>query len=56
MMKKDEKVEWSVEAKESFAEIKKYIFEASVLTIPNYTLTFYIYSFASLHSYVVVLT
>lgn len=44
MMKKDSKVEWTVEAREAFAQIKKSIVEAPILTIPNYTLSFYIYS------------
>ncbi|XP_059070306.1 uncharacterized protein LOC131859992 [Cryptomeria japonica] len=48
-MKKDAKIEWTTEAKEAFTQIKKSITEASVLASPDYTLVFYIYSFASLH-------
>lgn len=56
MMKKDAEVEWNDESKESFSQIKKSISEAPVLTSPDYTLPFYIYSFSSLHFCVVVLT
>lgn len=55
MMKKDAKVECTTEVKEAFTQIKKSIAEAPVLTSPDYTLSFYIYSFASLHSEVTVL-
>lgn len=56
MMKKDAKIKWNAEEREAFFHIKKSIVEALVLTSPDYTLPFYIYSFASLHFGVVVLT
>lgn len=56
MLKQDAKVEWSDEAKEAFSEIKREIVEAPVLVSPNYSKPFYIYSFASDHSYACMLT
>lgn len=43
MLKQETKVEWSAEAKEAFAEIKRAIVEALVLVSPNYAKPFYIY-------------
>lgn len=56
MMKKDAKIEWSNEAKVSFSQIKYFITEALFLTSLDYLMPFYIYSFVSHHSCVVVLT
>ncbi|XP_057863202.1 uncharacterized mitochondrial protein AtMg00860-like [Cryptomeria japonica] len=50
MMKKEAKIEWSQEAKDTFNQIKQSIVEAPVLTIQDYTLLFYIHYFASLQS------
>lgn len=56
MMKKDAKIEWTAEEREAFAHIKKSIVKAPILTSLDYTLPFYIYSFASLHSSATILT
>lgn len=56
MLKQEAKVEWNVEAKEAFVEIKRAIIEALVLVSPNYEKPFYIYSFASHHSCAGMLT
>lgn len=56
MMKKDAKVKWTTEAKEDFSQNKKSIAEAPVLTSLDYTMSFYIYSFASLHLGATILT
>jgi hypothetical protein len=55
MLKKDHEVKWTVEAKESFQQIKMALGEAPVLIIPNYDKEFLIFSFASIHTIVVVL-
>jgi hypothetical protein len=56
MMKKESRIEWSNEAKAAFTQIKQSITEAPMLTSPDYLMPFYIYSFASEHSCVAVLT
>jgi hypothetical protein len=55
MLKKDSKVKWTTEAKESFAHIKKFISEAHLLASPNYLKDFLIFSFASEHTIATVL-
>jgi len=55
MLKKDNKVKWTTEAKASFEHIKKVISEAPVLSSPDYLKDFLIFSFASEHTIVAVL-
>jgi hypothetical protein len=55
MLKKDHEVKWTVEAKESFQQIKMALGEAPVLISPNYDKEFLIFSFTSVHTIVVVL-
>jgi hypothetical protein len=55
MLKKNNKVKWTTEAKASFARIKKVISEAPVLASPDYLKDFMIFSFASEHTLVAVL-
>jgi hypothetical protein len=55
MIKKDNKVKWTKEAKASFERIKKVIGEALVLASPDYLKEFLIFSFASEHKIAVVL-
>jgi hypothetical protein len=55
MLRKNSEVKWRVEAKESFAHIKKVISEALVLARPDYLKYFLIFSFASEHMLIVVL-
>jgi len=56
MLKKDAKIEWTPVAKAAFEDIKEAISNALMLTSPDYTKPFYIYSFVSSHSVVVALT
>jgi hypothetical protein len=55
MMKKDSGVNWTIEARASFAHIKKVISEAPVLASPDYLKDFLIFSFSSEHTIVAVL-
>jgi len=55
MLKKKNEVKWSREAKESFQPVKKSIGQALVLTSPDYTKEFLIFSFASEYTIAVVL-
>jgi hypothetical protein len=55
MLKKDNEVKWTVEAKASFERIKKAIGEAPVLASPDYTKEFLIFSFTSEHTVAAVL-
>ena len=55
MLKKDNEVKWTTEAKALFSHINKVISEAPVLASPNYLKDFLIFSFASKHTIVVVL-
>jgi hypothetical protein len=55
MLKKNSEVKWTIEAKASFAHIKKFIAEAPVLASPDYLKDFLIFSFASEHTIVAVL-
>jgi hypothetical protein len=50
MLKKDNNFKWSVEAKKSFADIKKALTEAHVLVSPNFSKEFIIFSFSSEHT------
>ena len=55
MLKKNNEVKWTAEAKESFAHIKRVIREAPVLVSPDYLKDFLIFSFASEHTLTAVL-
>jgi hypothetical protein len=55
MLKKDNQVKWTTEAKASFERVKKSIGEAPVLANPDYTKEFLIFSFTSEHTIAVVL-
>jgi hypothetical protein len=47
MLKKDAKIKWIPEAKESFEIIKQSLIQAHVLISPDYSKGFMIFSFAS---------
>jgi hypothetical protein len=55
MLKKNNEVKWTTEAKELCACIKKVISEAPVLASPDYLKDFLIFSFSSEHTFVAVL-
>jgi hypothetical protein len=55
MLKKDNEIKWTVEAKASFDPVKKAIREATILASPDYTKEFMIFSFTSEHTIIVVL-
>jgi hypothetical protein len=55
MLKKNNEVKWTAEAKESFARIKKVISEAPILASLDYLKDFLIFSFTSEHTLSVVL-
>ena len=50
MLKKDSVIEWTTEAKAAFDDIKKDISQALVLTNPNFSKDFLIFTFASEHT------
>ena len=50
MLRKDSNFKWKVEAKQSFADIKKSLTEAPILVSPNFSKEFMIFSFASEHT------
>ena len=50
MLGKDKEIKWTHEAKKSFEDIKKAIFEARVLASPDFSKDFLIFSFASEHT------
>lgn len=56
MLKKDAKMEWTLSTKRAFEEIKHTIANAPILVSPDYTKSFYLYSFASEHSCATMLT
>jgi len=47
MLKKDQEVKWTAEAKNSFEKIKMALTEAPVLVSPDFTKEFLTFSFAS---------
>jgi hypothetical protein len=55
MLKNNDEVKWTAEAKASFARIKKVIGEVPVLASPDYLKDFLIFSFASEHTVVAIL-
>ena len=55
MLKKNNEVIWSEDAKKSFNAIKFSLYCATTLNGPDYTLDFIIFSFSSGHTFIVVL-
>jgi hypothetical protein len=55
MLKKDDVIKWSLEAKSTFQRINQGLVEAPVLASPNYAKYFFIFSFAFEDTIVVVL-
>ena len=55
MLKKENEVKWSSIPCDSFTRIKEDLVKAPVLVHPDYSMPFYIFSFASLHTIVVML-
>ena len=55
MLKKDAKIKWTNKARNSFEDIKNAIMEAPTLISPDYTKSFYIFSFASYDTVAAVL-
>jgi hypothetical protein len=55
MLKKYDVIKWSLEEKSSFQTIKQDLVEEPVLASPDYTKYFFIFSFASDETIVVVL-
>ena len=49
MLRKEKKIKWTPEEKQSFEDIKKAISEAHVLASPDFSKYFLIFSFASEH-------
>jgi hypothetical protein len=55
MLRKGNKVKWTPEARSSFEQIKQALVDAPVLISPDYSKEFFIFSFASNDTLVVVL-
>jgi hypothetical protein len=55
MLRKGNEVKWTAEPRESFDQIKKALTEAPMLTSPDYSKDFLIFSFASYDTIAVVL-
>lgn len=55
MLKKDSKVKWTMEAKQTFEDIKRALTNTPVLTSPRFDQDFIIFSFAFEHTIAVVL-
>ena len=55
MLKKDHEIKWTMEAKNSFKDIKKAISKAPMLVIPYFDQYFLVFSYASEHTIAVVL-
>ena len=49
MLRKDNGIKWTTEARQSFVDVKKALTEAPVLTSPNFSKEFMIFSFSSEH-------
>ena len=56
MIKKDTNFKWTKKRKEAFDKIKEAIEEDPTLRSPNFDKEFMLYTFASYHSIVIVLT
>jgi hypothetical protein len=55
MLKKDTKIKWDTESKQSFEQVKHALTQAPVLISPDFTKDFYLFSFASEHTIAAVL-
>ena len=55
MLKKEQGIKWTLEAKTSFELVKQALTKTPVLINPNFSKYFYIFSFASEHTIAVVL-
>ena len=55
MLKKEEGVKWTLEAKKSFELVKQALTKTPVLISPDFTKDFFIFSFASEHTVAIVL-
>jgi hypothetical protein len=55
MLKKDAKIKWNSEAKQSFEQVKHALTQALVLIIPDYSKDFYLFSFSSKHTIATIL-
>ena len=55
MLKKEQGVKWTLEAKTSFELVKKALTKTPVLISPDFSKDFYIFSFASEHTIAAVL-
>ena len=55
MLKKEQGVKWTLETKKSFELVKKALTKTPVLISPDFSKDFFIFSFASEHTVVVVL-
>jgi hypothetical protein len=55
MLKKDVKIKWESESRQSFEQVKRALTEAPVLISLDFTKDFYLFSFASEHTIAVVL-
>jgi hypothetical protein len=55
MLKKDTKIKWDSESKQSFEQVKHALTQAPVLISPDFTKDFYLFSFTSEHTIAAVL-
>jgi hypothetical protein len=55
MLKKDVKIKWDSESRQSFEQVKRALTEAPVLISPDFTKDFYLFSFAFEHTIAAVL-
>ena len=55
MLKKDVKIKWDSESRQSFEQVKRALTEAPVLISPDFTKDFYLFSFTYEHTIAVVL-
>jgi hypothetical protein len=55
MLKKDTKIKWDSESKQSFEQVKHALTQAPVLISPDFTKDFYLFSFTSEHTITTVL-
>jgi hypothetical protein len=50
MLKKDTKIKWDIESRQSFEQVKRTLTQAPILISPDITKDFYLFSFASEHT------
>jgi hypothetical protein len=55
MLKKDTKIKWNIESRQSFEKVKHALTQAPVLISLDYTKDFYLFSFASEHTIATIL-